>query len=937
MHSIRSLQLCLYTAVFLLCAATPVRDVATPRMTVDDFRTQILMADRKPTVVMYMRPGCTACRGMKPTYMKLAKQYGAKMNFHLFDTDVNTAVMGHYQVAQLPTYQFFLDGDLKYQVGEHGGLPNDEPSLQFIIGKTLQDADARPPAPSTDANMPKNVATPTMTVSEFRNQLLLHTRGKPVIIMYTRPGCVACRGMKPSFMKLAQENGQKANFHLFDVEMNPDIMNQQNIRQLPTYQFFIDGNLVHEVGERGGLPNDEPSLQFMLKKTLEEAASRPAKQEHYEVKNVATPCMSVAEFRNQFLVSSRGKPVVIMYERPGCSACRGMKASYQKLANEFGDRINFHMWDTDMNPTVMAYQKVGQLPTYQFFLNAEVVHQVGEQGGLPNNEASLREMISRTLEEASAQQKGSEGDELVRQVAKQGMTVQQFQEEVLLGYGRKPVIIMYFARVCESCDLVRTAYYSLAKQFGDRAVFTEFDMDTNPEIVQHVRVTQLPTFQFYLLGKKIHEIGEPGGLPANDHSLTSVVKQTLGESRVMDLLLPAGLQSAVEEQASAETSKDDASLVQTGGPNACAVRREEHSGQTEKVVIIGGGPAGLTAGVYTSRAALCPLMIVPASGGQLESKGAEIENYPGVSRLTGEGLIDKMKDQAKGFNAEILDDKVMTLDLSSRPFKIHTNKTGTIRSESLIITTGANAKLLGTKGEWDYRGAGVSSCAICDGFLYRGKTCVVIGGGDAAAEDALLLTKICSKVYMMHRRDKLRATPVLTQQVLAEKKIEIVWDSEAEAFEGTKVPGIKEDGILTHIMIKNLKTKKVSKLVTDAAFVIIGHDPNTGMLKGQLEMEPSGHIKTRGKSTATSVPGVFVAGDVADAVYRQAITSAGTGAQAAIDAERWLNEQRVEVKLLQGTVSTTRVKRTPTGFLAPKEIELPGVPGEGNEDELFEL
>jgi len=308
------------------------------------------------------------------------------------------------------------------------------------------------------------------------------------------------------------------------------------------------------------------------------------------------------------------------------------------------------------------------------------------------------------------------------------------------------------------------------------------------------------------------------------------------------------------------------------------------------VVVIGGGPAGLAAAIYAARAGLSPVVIAPSFGGQLLGKGVDVENFPGVvgAAATGRGIVQVMRKQAFGFESRLVDDSVMSIDLSKKPFELKMNSTeAPIKTHTLIIATGADSRWLGAEGEYKYRGGGVSSCATCDGFLFRNQHVAVIGGGDTAMEDALVLARTSSKVTVVHRRDSFRASHVLAERVLSHPTIEVKWNCTVAEFGGE--PAEEGKVKLTHLNLKN-KDGSEEKMEVGAAFVAIGHEPNTNLFKGALTMDNEGYLEVNGRSTKTSVDGVFAAGDVADKVYRQAVTSSGTGAMAALDAERWLSE-----------------------------------------------
>ncbi len=304
---------------------------------------------------------------------------------------------------------------------------------------------------------------------------------------------------------------------------------------------------------------------------------------------------------------------------------------------------------------------------------------------------------------------------------------------------------------------------------------------------------------------------------------------------------------------------------------------------TEKVVIIGSGPAGLTAAIYNARADLDPLMIEGMErGGQLMLT-TDVENFPGFpDGIMGPELMEGVRKQAERFGTRIMSSDVTRVDFSQRPFRIWVEQ-DLYEAESVIISTGASARWLGLESEARLRGHGVSACATCDGFFFRGKEIAVVGGGDSAAEEALFLTKFASKVYVIHRRDELRASKIMVGRLLEHEKVEMVWDTVVEEVLG--------EDLVTGLKLRNVKTDEVSELPLEGLFLAIGHTPNTGIFEGQLDLDEKGYILLPGENTMTSVPGVFAAGDVTDHVYRQAITAAGMGCQAAIDAERWLDEQ----------------------------------------------
>ena len=313
------------------------------------------------------------------------------------------------------------------------------------------------------------------------------------------------------------------------------------------------------------------------------------------------------------------------------------------------------------------------------------------------------------------------------------------------------------------------------------------------------------------------------------------------------------------------------------------------SDNTEKTkcLILGSGPAGYTAAIYAARADLKPLMYQGLQpGGQLTTT-TEVDNFPGYPEGTdGPAMMEDMKKQAERFETDVRWGMIIDIDLSKRPFIAKADDDKVIEAETVIIATGATAKWLGIESESEYNGYGVSACATCDGFFYKGKDVAIVGGGDTAAEEATYLAKLCNKVYMIHRRDELRASKAMQKKVLDTPNIEMVWNHVPLEVVGEK------DGFgkkVTGVIVQDVKSREKQTLKVDGFFVAIGHKPNTDIFTGQIDLDDMGYIKTKPDSTYTSVEGVFAAGDVQDHVFRQAVTAAGSGCMAAIEAERWLS------------------------------------------------
>jgi thioredoxin reductase (NADPH) len=307
-----------------------------------------------------------------------------------------------------------------------------------------------------------------------------------------------------------------------------------------------------------------------------------------------------------------------------------------------------------------------------------------------------------------------------------------------------------------------------------------------------------------------------------------------------------------------------------------------------KVLILGSGPAGYTAAIYAARAMLKPILVHGSQpGGQLTTT-TDVENYPGYSKIIqGPWLMEEMKGQAEAVGTKMIQDHINEVDVSKKPFKAVGDSGQVYTADSIIISTGAQARWLNLESEKKFRGFGVSACATCDGFFFKDKEVAVVGGGNAAVEEAMFLTKFASKVKLIHRRNELRAEKMLQEKLKANKKIEIIWDSVVD-----EVLGTNEPKSVNGIKIKNTKDNKIKELKIDGLFIAIGHDPATSLFKNQLKMDKDGYLITKPDSTETSIPGVFAAGDVKDKIFRQAVTAAGMGCMSALEAEKYLSHTK---------------------------------------------
>jgi len=584
---------------------------------------------------------------------------------------------------------------------------------------------------------------------------------------------------------------------------------------------------------------------------------------------------------------------------------------FQKLAKdkEFLGRAFFRKVDVVASPELAAAQGVDQAPAYQFWLHGERYSHLRSSEA---SEDSLWSWTRRLVEKADV-----DAGIAVSMISSPSEFTEQLEQA-----GDLPLIVEFVSPACMTCLQLAPVFKRLAAEFAGRALFRKVDskQQGGAETALARGAQEMPTFQFWLRGEKHHsEKGQAAtevGIKEWTHRLVDMAASSRSRStpprKTPKLADPYDARPCfprprlrgsrpckAPEVEDSVASADGLTDLATTEPrnNPCTRIRRSKPGITEKVVIIGGGPAGMSAAIYAARANLCPLVIAPSVGGQLMSKGVDVENYPGMPRENGGNIIAVMSKQAQSFSTEVRDDTVLRINASSRPFEVYTNHDGLVKAQSIIFATGADSRWLHADGEDDFKGHGVSACAACDGFLYRGKRCAVIGGGDSALEEALMLSRICSSVTIVHRRDKFRASAVLQKNVLGHPKVLVKWNTEVLRFVG-KVEMMQKEEIrsLTHLLLKStLRPDEAPEtLLVEAAFVAVGHDPNTRLLLGQVDMDAQGYVVTPTRSTQSSVDGIFVAGDVADHIYRQAITSAGSGAMAALDAQRWLSEHSMQ-------------------------------------------
>ena len=567
-----------------------------------------------------------------------------------------------------------------------------------------------------------------------------------------------------------------------------------------------------------------------------------------------------------------GLPVIVDFYSDGCGPCRQIAPAYKRLAKEIGqDRAVFVKVDMNNPQTQELSQRyqVRSMPTFAFFYGGKKVSTfagAGEQQLRQNTQQVVRQsdlenvvLRRKTLDayyaEKDAEKNSDDIDKVYSKCA--GMTKVNPTKECV---GQA------------ATNLVR----GLKKKYGNGP-------KTEPRFTDDDR-------------KPSDQAKNQDKAKSKTEPSSSSEKPNLHLASIEDLLAEIEKRQDEEmDRMADEGEDDDAEFANAWLPGDFP----------EKVAIVGGGPAGIAAAIYAARAGLEPVIVAPPMGGQLQGKGVDVENYPGLANVTGPGVIAAMRAQAVQFGTRFESELVTEIDVSSRPFRVRTNSS-VIDTHTIIVATGAESNWLDIPGEYEMRGGGVSSCATCDGAAFSGLDVVVVGGGDTAMEDALVLARTSRSVTVVHRRDTFRASKVMAQRVLEHEKIQVRWNSTLEKILGEFIDSQGAGGsdstedldtprqkIVTGAVIKDKVTGDTETIAVGAVFVAIGHTPATSFLKNIVEFdeEHAGYVSTIGRSTRTSLPGIFVAGDVSDAVYRQAITSAGSGAAAALDAERYLSEE----------------------------------------------
>lgn len=579
-----------------------------------------------------------------------------------------------------------------------------------------------------------------------------------------------------------------------------------------------------------------------------------------------------------------GLPVIVDFYSDSCGPCRMMAPIFKKVASEFIDKAVFVKIDTNRQYELSSRYQVHSLPTFSYFVNQKRID--SDTGGI--GEGPLRQATQKAIRAAQLENTLLELSDLVEYYNK-------------VDPNKSDAEIAELHEKCASMTKHNPDHQCVGNAANQLVRRLKKKYKQGPKTVP--RFTGEADSSSSDSGSSSNKSKQQQQQPSNKKK-TSLQTASIEE---LQAELEKRLDELRDEQVEHET-QDDADHEYNESNNIW-----QPSEFPEKVVVIGSGPAGLAAALYAARAGLQPLVIAPSMGGQLQGKGVEVENYPGLFNVTGPNVIAQMRSQASYFRAVFEDDIVNSIQVNRdpaqlyanqlEPILIRTNTSTTIETHSVIVATGAEANWLQVPGEYELRGGGVSSCAVCDGFLYSNQNVVVVGGGDAAMEDALLLARTSSSVTVIHRRDTFRASKVLADRVVNHPKISILWNTTLQEIVGKSLepPESGDDSdevnmdelpkVVQSVVLKDVSTGETFTKTTDAVFVAIGHTPATQFLNDIVEFQSDhpGYIRCQGDSTATSVLGIFAAGDVSDPVYRQAITSSGAGAAAALDAERYLH------------------------------------------------
>ena len=575
---------------------------------------------------------------------------------------------------------------------------------------------------------------------------------------------------------------------------------------------------------------------------------------------------------------------------------------YKKLAKEMEGRAVFVKVDTNAMYELSSRYSVRSLPTFHFFLGGKKVYEFSGAG-----EGQLRQYAQQIVQKSEFENVLLSKESLITYYSIQDAS--KTVEDVTKVYDKCVSQIKDKTnnpdKACVggvAANLVR----SLKKKYGHVPETQKRYIPEEPKAEDSsnaeggdTTTTNTQQQKQQRSTKSPNNNNSSNNGKSDQPNLHLATKEQLRAA--LDKILDAE-REAEEENEEEDDDDDDAENAHSWTPSQFP----------ERVTIIGGGPAGLSAAIYAARAGLRPVVVAPPMGGQLQGKGVDVENYPGLFNVTGPAVVSLMRAQAIEFGTVFEAETVIGIDVDKRPFKVRTNSS-TIETHAIIVATGAESNWLNVPGEYELRGGGVSSCATCDGHMYRGKRVLVVGGGDTAMEDALVLARTSESVTLIHRRDTFRASKILAQRVMEHPSITVKWNtvlteilgkvSDAAEAATNNNDGDDDDAdvdldapvkkVVNGAMLTDIITNEVTRVDADAVFVAIGHTPSTSFLEGLVEFNPNhpGYVLTRQSSTWTSIPGIFACGDVSDSIYRQAITSAGSGAAAALDAERWLSEE----------------------------------------------
>mmetsp|Transcript_11844 Transcript_11844/g.21043 ORF Transcript_11844/g.21043 Transcript_11844/m.21043 type:complete len:663 (-) Transcript_11844:54-2042(-) len=569
-----------------------------------------------------------------------------------------------------------------------------------------------------------------------------------------------------------------------------------------------------------------------------------------------------------------GLPVIVDFYSDGCGPCRMIAPIFKKLAKEMEGKAVFVKVDTNAMHELSSRYGVRSLPTFKFFLGGKKVNEFSGAG-----EGQLRQFTQQVIQQSEFENVMLPMENLVKYYGEKDAS--KSEEDVAKVYnscvdkvkGDNP------DKLCVG-GVAQKLVKSLKKKYGDGPSTEKRFEPVEPSPA------------------------EDGGAAPDGGNTKQQSKQSRGKSGAPNLHLATKEQLMIEIEKRLDAERD-AQVEDEDDDEAEFEHSWTPSDFPERVTIIGGGPAGLSAAIYAARAGLRPVVVAPPMGGQLQGKGVDVENYPGLFNVTGPAVVSLMRQQAVAYGAIFEAETVIEIDTSVRPIRVKTNSS-TIETHAVIVATGAESNWLNVKGEYEMRGGGVSSCATCDGHMYRGKHVLVVGGGDTAMEDALVLARTSESVTVIHRRDSFRASKVMAQRVIEHPSINVRWNTVLSEILGkaSDAEDATEDGenvdldapvskVVSGAVLKDVDTGEETTIECGAVFVAIGHTPSTSFLEGVVEFNPdsAGYVLNQGTSTRTSVPGIFSCGDVSDSIYRQAITSAGSGAAAALDAERWLSEE----------------------------------------------